>query len=259
VAERIQKVLADSGIASRREIDRWVVEGRVTIDGRSARPGDRLSGRERVCVDGRPIKSRPGAKRQRRSFLAYYKPSGEPAHQEEQQRPTSRLPGPAPPKHGRWINVAALDTSAAGLLFLTTDGKLADKLMRARASIDQEYALRLLGQLTPAQCGLLTDGVELDDGVARLDSLTSAGGAGSNIWYHCVLREGGSRELRDLFAAAGVAVSRMIRVRYGPLKLGDLRRGDSRPLNRSEIDSVYRAADSPRAKNRPMASRLAYR
>jgi 23S rRNA pseudouridine2605 synthase len=237
-------VLADFGLGSRRQIDRWVVEGRITIDGRRAKPGDLLSGRERVCIDGRAIKVPQGRSRARHSFLLYYKPSGKAAKQDpDERRRRGDIP---PPKHGRWIRVAALDTHAAGLVVLTTDGDLAHRLMRSGSRIEREYAARLLGEPTPAQLRQLTEGVEVDGGLRNVESVKAAGGAGTNVWYHCVVREGGSRELRELFDAVGLGVSRIIRVRYGPIKLGELHRGNSRPLDRAEIDALYTLVAEPR-------------
>jgi 23S rRNA pseudouridine2605 synthase len=231
-------------LGSRRQIDRWVVEGRITIDGRRAKPGDQLSGRERVCIDGRAIKVNQRRSHAPHSFLLYYKPSGEAA-QRDPDEPRRRGDIP-PPKHGRWINVAALDTHAAGLVLLTTDGDLAHRLMRSGSRIEREYAARLLGEPTPAQLRQLTEGVELDGGLRNVEAVKPAGGAGTNVWYHCVMREGGSRELRELLDAVGLTVSRIIRVRYGPIKLGELHRADSRPLDRAEIDSLYKLVAEPR-------------
>ena len=239
LAERIQKVLADLGLGSRRQIDRWVVEGRITIDGRAAKPGDQLRGNERVCVDGRPVKRSFGRRAAPQpSFAAYYKPSGLPTGVEGAQG-AGRREMPDPPKHGRWLAVGALDTNAAGLVVLTTDGTLANRLTRRGSGLQQEFAARLLGHPTPAQLRQLTDGVELEDGLVRPESIERGGGTGTNVWYHVVLLDAGSREFRALLDAAGLAISRIIRVRCGPVKLGTLRRGQSRPLTRAETDALY--------------------
>ncbi len=194
-------------------------------------------------MDGHAIKVPQRRSHARHSFLIYYKPSGEPAQREAEEHRRGDLP---PPKHGRWINVAALDTHAAGLVLLTTDGGLAHRLMRSGSRIEREYAARLLGDPTPGQLRQLSEGVELDSGFRNVELVKAAGGAGSNVWYHCVLREGGSRELRELFDAVGLAVSRIIRVRYGPIKLGELHRGNHRLLDRVEIDSLYALVAEPR-------------
>lgn len=245
------------GLGSRRQVDRWVVEGRITIDGRAAKPGDQLTGKERVCVDGRPIKR--AAKRQaaapQPSFAAFYKPSGRAASRESGESTVPLLALPTPPKHGRWIAVGALDTNAAGLLLLTTDGKLANGLTHPSAAIDHEFAVRLLGQPSAAQLRRLTDGVALDTGPVSADSVKSAGGGGTNVWYHVVMHDGGSRELRALLDAVGLPVSRVIRIRFGPVKLGTLRRGQSRALTRPEIDALYEIGTPKRTNVRPRVAR----
>jgi 23S rRNA pseudouridine2605 synthase len=255
LSERIQKVLANAGLGSRREIDRWVLEGRITIDGRAAQPGDQLNGKERVCVNGKLVKLSLGRAQPAHSFLAYYKPTGESSNPEEGEAKYAKSKSPAPPKHGRWINVGGLDTNTSGLLLLTTDGELAHRLMHPRSQIDREYAVRLLGHPTPEQLQQLLDGFELEEGPAKLVSCDAAGGTGSNVWYHCVLTEGGTRELRGLFDAIGLAVSRVIRVRYGPLKMGELHRGASRPLTRPEIEALYDIVQLPRPAKSARASK----
>lgn len=214
----------------------------MTIDGRAARPGDQLSGRERVCIDGRPVKRLRAARGAKQpSFAAYYKPSGAAAS----ERPSRRNGGfPAPAKQGRWIPVSPPDTGAAGLVVLTTDGALANRLARRARAIEQEFAVRLLGQPTPAQLERLAEGVDLDDGFVSASTVEPRGGGASNVWYHVTLREGGSRELRALLDAAGLSVSRLIRIRYGPVKLGTLRRGQSRMLSRQESEALYALASA---------------
>lgn len=247
MADRIQKVLADFGLGSRRQIDRWVIEGRVTIDGRAARPGEQLTGRERICVDGRPVQRSAGRHVAKPSFAAYYKPAGRSAARTPSERPRVAA-GPERPKRGRWIAVNALDTSATGLLVLTTDGALANDLARVRAPVPREYAVRLLGEPTPSQIERVTHGVTLvDGGEVRPESFAPAGGSGgTNVWYHAVLGAGGSRELRALLDAANLNVSRVICTRYGPISLGTLRRGQSRPLVRAEIDALHALVGTPK-------------
>ena len=237
LSERIQKALANAGLGSRRAIERWVVDGRITIDGRVAKLGDQVGGRERVCVDGRPIKLSPEQARSEHQHLAYYK-NAEPraANDGQDSEPLLELPRP---RHGRWIDAGALDPNSSGLIILTTDGELAFRLTRPATVVEREYAVRVLGEPSPEQLRELEVGVELDEGVARLASIEHAGGAANNRWYHVVLREGRHRELRAAFAAVGLAVNRVIRVRFGPVELGKLRRGASRPLNPEEIEGLY--------------------
>jgi 23S rRNA pseudouridine2605 synthase len=244
LTERIQKALANLGLGSRRAIERWVIDGRITIDGRVAKLGDQIAGRERVCVDGKPVRlttaATSGVSHQ---HLAFYKTSD--------SRVTRDIEGAGQilevprPKRGRWIEVGGLDPNTSGLTVLTTDGELAHRLTRSTASMERVYAVRLLGEPTPAQLRELLSGVEIDGGRARLESIDRAGGAGNNFWFHAVLREGRHRELRAAFTAVGLAVSRVIRVRYGPVELGKLRRATSRPLSSAEVEALYELAGLP--------------
>ncbi len=242
MSERIQKVLADAGVASRRAVERWVTEGRITVDGRVARIGEQLNGHERVCVDGRPVRLRTVGETQRQ-FLAYYTPGAS----RERPGPTSAdgragytdLPRP---KRGRWIDIAPLDPNASGLLVLTTDGELAHRLMRPSAPIEREYAVRVPRELSPAQLQGLTTGVELEDGLAKVDSVAARGGTGQNSWYHVVLHDSRHRKLRAAFTGIGATIGRVIRVRYGPVELGRLRRGAHRALTPDEVAALYAAA-----------------
>ena len=217
-----------------------MVDGRITIDGRVAKLGDQVAGRERVCVDGRLIKLSPDQARTEHQHLAYYK-NAEPraANDNPDSEPLLDLPRP---RHGRWIDAGALDPNSSGLIILTTDGELAFRLTRPATVVEREYAVRVLGEPSPEQLRELELGVEIDEGVARLASIEHAGGAANNRWYHVVLREGRHRELRAALGAVGLAVSRVIRVRFGSIELGKLRRGASRPLDREEVDGLYALA-----------------
>ncbi len=234
--ERIQKVLANAGIGSRRSIERWVAEGRITVDGRIAKLGEQLQGRERICLNGKPVRvtATPLARPQH-GFLAYYKagPTRGPAGD------VFDLPRP---KHGRWIDVSALDRNTSGLVVLTTDGDVAAKLMHPSTIVEREYAVRLLGEPSENQTGQLMEGIQLDDGTARIATMERGGGRGSNAWHHITLREMRHRDLRPALAAVGLAVSRVIRVRYDTVALGDLYRGASRPLAPAESRALYALA-----------------
>jgi 23S rRNA pseudouridine2605 synthase len=235
--ERIQKVLANAGVGSRRSIERWVAEGRITVDGRVAKIGEQLQGRERICLDGKPVRlAAGGLTRPKNEFLAYYKAGATRGAPEPV--PLSRLPRP---HQGRWIDVSPLDRNTSGLLVLTTDGDLASKLMHPSAVIEREYAVRLLGEPSDAQIHHLEEGVELDDGVAKVFAIDGGGARGSNAWYRVTLREMAHRELRLALAAVGLAVSRVIRVRYHTVVLGDLYRGASRTLTTAEVKGLYAA------------------
>lgn len=237
-AERVQKVLARTGFASRREIDRLIQAGRVVIDGRPAAPGDRLRGDEKVLVDGRRIHL-PGSEAAGAcEVLAYHKPVDEiTARKDPEGRKTvfESLPRPS---SGRWIVIGRLDINTSGLLLFTTHGELAHRLMHPSFEIEREYAVRIRGELSPAQLGSLSRGVELEDGPARFEQIRAGGGGRSNSWYQVTLREGRNREVRRLFEAIGVSVSRLIRTRYGPVELGRMLRGSSRTLAAAEIDAL---------------------
>ncbi|HHQ42495.1 MAG TPA: pseudouridine synthase [Chromatiales bacterium] len=216
--ERVQKALARQGVGSRREIERWIEAGRVWIGRRRARLGDRVRPGDVVRVGGRRIRIRPPEALPRR-VIAYHKPEGEvTTRRDPEGRPTvfRRLPRLA---RGRWIAVGRLDVNTSGLLLLTTDGELANALMHPARGLEREYAVRVYGRVPEAKLARLLEGVELDDGPARFESLEPAGGEGANRWYHVVLREGRNREVRRLWEAVGARVSRLIRIRYGPVRL----------------------------------------
>jgi 23S rRNA pseudouridine2605 synthase len=238
VPERIQKVLANAGIGSRRSIERWVAEGRITVDGRIAKLGEQLHGRERVCFDGKRVRLNAAKiARPHRDFLAYYKAGA--------TRGADNVSTDLPrPRRGRWIDLSPLDRNTSGLVVLTTDGELASRLMHPSTQIEREYAVRLLGELSEPQRRQLEEGVELDTGVAKVEHIDMGRGSGSNAWHHLTLREMRHRDLRAALAAVGVAVSRVIRIRYDSIVLGDLYRGASRPLSRAETQSLYAAAGS---------------
>ncbi len=241
MAERIQKVLANAGIASRRQIEAFIRAGRILVDGKPAKLGDRISGEERLLLDGRPVSLRPPSKNERQYFLAYYKPTGEITSRADPEGRSTVFSAIRPPPSGRWINVGRLDINTSGLLLLTTDGELAHRLMHPSFEVPREYAVRLLGELTEQQRQQLLDGVMLEDGLASASDVRIDGGSGANIWYRVTLQEGRNREVRRIFEALGLAVSRLIRVRYGPVGLGRMRRGETRRLSSEEIAALYTA------------------
>lgn len=236
--ERIHKVLANAGIGSRRSIERWVAEGRITVDGRVAKVGEQLQGRERVCFDGKPIRlTAAKIARPTSNFLAYYKP-GATRGTTDGNTPVD-LPRP---RHGRWIDVSPLDRNTSGLVVLTTDGELASRLMHPSCAVEREYAVRLLGTPSEQQLAQLAGGIELDTGIARVEKVEAGRGSGSNAWHHVTLREARHRDLRPMLAAVGLAVSRVIRVRYDVVALGELYRGATRPLTPEESKALYALA-----------------
>ncbi len=244
--ERLQKVLAQAGIGSRREIDEWVQAGRISVNGLPATPGQRIGPGDRVKLNGRLLALHFAERSPR--VLIYHKPEGEIVSRADPQgRPTvfERLPIL---RKGRWLAVGRLDFNTSGLLLFTTDGDLANRLMHPRYGLEREYAVRLLGRLDDEQTKSLLDGIQLEDGVARFISLRDEGGEGANRWYRVVIAEGRNREVRRMFEAVGLTVSRLMRVRYGTVELpARLKRGMW--MEMSEADACRLAGVAPPQRN----------
>lgn len=240
--ERLQKVLAGAGVASRRELEAWIRAGRITVNGAMAELGQKVTGRDRILIDGQPVpalrKTRPGAR-----VLLYHKPSGEVCTRSDPEgRPTvfDHLP---PVAGSRWITVGRLDLATSGLLLLTTDGELANALMHPSRGIPRTYAVRVQGAVSDAVLERVRAGIELEDGVAKFDSVQRTGGEGSNQWLDVVVSEGRNRLVRRVWEAVDCRVSRLIRVRYGPIQLPrSLRPGSHCLLKGHELDGLYVAA-----------------
>lgn len=245
MTERLQKVLARAGLGSRREIEEWIRAGRISVDGTVAELGSQVSGSEAIRIDGKPLTLAPT---EATRVIAYHKPVGElTTRQDPEGRPTvfDQLPRL---QQGRWISVGRLDINTSGLLLLTNDGELANRLMHPSSELEREYAVRVFGEIDGLILNRLLEGVELDDGPARFLALRDAGGSGANRWYHVVLSEGRNREVRRLWESQGVQVSRLIRVRYGPIELGRrLPAGTSRELQSDEVAALRAAAGLPPA------------
>ncbi|WP_290651863.1 23S rRNA pseudouridine(2605) synthase RluB [Aquisalimonas sp.] len=255
--EKLQKVLARAGLGSRRELEGWIRDARVRVDGRVAGLGDRVSGTEHITVDGRRVPPEQLAGL-RRKVLLYHKPVGQvTSRQDPEGRPTvfEHLPRLG---QGRWISVGRLDLNTLGLLLFSNDGELANRLMHPSWQLEREYACRVFGDVDQAVLYRLTTGVALDDGDARFDSVTPVGGGSSNTWYQVVVREGRQREVRRLWESQGITVSRLIRVRYGPVTLPrDLPRGKYRFLDQDLIAALCRAVHLD--PERPISAELAMR
>jgi 23S rRNA pseudouridine2605 synthase len=255
VGERLQKVLADAGMGSRREIEQWIRAGRLRINGVVAKLGDRVEASDRIQLDGRTLSVRRTTPAQRR-VIVYHKPEGEVTSRSDPDgRPTifQRLPKP---RQGRWIAVGRLDINTSGLILLTTDGELANRLMHPSAEVEREYAVRVLGAVDEAMIERLTTGVDLEDGIASFVRIVDAGGDGANHWYHVILREGRNREVRRLWESQGVKVSRLMRVRYGPIALERaVRPGKWAELSQPQMALLLQAAGLKDPLSEPPAGR----
>ena len=228
--ERLQKVMAQSGHGSRRNLEILIAQGHITINGQVAKLGDSVGPGDKVKLDGHVIGLRFGDLLPR--VLLYHKNAGEIVTRDDpQKRPTvfDRLPKV---NGGRWVSVGRLDFNTEGLLIFTTSGELANRLTHPRFEVEREYAVRLLGELTEEQKASLLAGVDIEGELCKFDAIDDRGGEGANHWYHVILREGKNREVRRMMEAVGLTVSRLMRVRFGStsfLLTGDMEKPTSAP------------------------------
>ena len=246
--EKLQKLLARAGFGSRRELEQWLTAGRITLNGKVAKLGDRGQLTDKICIDGKPI-SNARLQGPRTRVILYNKPVGEICTRNDPEgRPTifDRLP---PLEKGRWIAVGRLDLNTSGLLIITSDGELANKLMHPSAQIDREYLVRVMGEVDADMLKRLREGVELDDGTAKFTDVAALRRDESesiNRWYACTLMEGRNREVRRMWESQGVRVSRLKRVRFGPVTLASkLAEGRWQELLPNEMAILYREAGLP--------------
>lgn len=239
--EKLQKVLAQKGLGSRREIETWIDDGRLMINNRLAKLGDRVNTSDVIKLDGRLVFFRK-TRDQAPKVLLYHKPIGEIVTQKDPGDRKTVFENLPKLRGKRWVAVGRLDVNTSGLLLFTTDGALANQLMHPASEIEREYAVRLLGKVSPEMITRLKRGVTLEDGMARFDDILDAGGTGANHWYHVILREGRNREVRRLWESQGVKVSRLIRVRFGPIVLPrGLKMGHHREIDKSELQHLLNA------------------
>ena len=254
--DRIQKFLAHQGIASRRQVDQMLQDGRITVNGKTARPGDQVSGQEKISVDGKIIRINQNDLKPK--LLMYHKPIGEVcsrADPEGRKDVFSSLPGLA---RGRWVSIGRLDINTSGLILFTNQGELANRLMHPSFEVEREYAVRVRGSVTPEMIEQLQKGVELDDGIARFEQIIDSGGEGTNHWYHVILREGRNREVRRLWESVGVEVSRLQRVRYDQFNLPKwLKPGKYRFFEDDVVGKLYQRLklDNPDAQSNRHSAR----
>jgi 23S rRNA pseudouridine2605 synthase len=255
-APKLHKVLAEAGLGSRRDMEDLIMSGRVSVNGEPAHIGQRILSTDHVRINGKLIQRRVSKKPPR--VLVYHKPAGEiVSHDDPDGRPSvfDRLPTM---KAGKWLAVGRLDFNTEGLLLFTTSGDLANRLMHPRYSIDREYAVRTLGELGEGMRQKLLAGVELEDGVAQFSKIADGGGEGINKWYRVVIGEGRNREVRRMFEAIGLTVSRLIRTRYGAMTLpSGLKRGRWEELEENEVRDMLTTygieKKAPGADGRPPA------
>ncbi|MBN8478994.1 MAG: rRNA pseudouridine synthase, partial [Burkholderiales bacterium] len=241
--QRLHKVLASCGFGSRRAMEDMILAGRITVNRMPAEIGQKVGPGDEVRINGEPVKVRFTEPKAR--VLVYHKPAGEIVTRDDpEERATvfERLPAIT---DGRWIAVGRLDYNTEGLLLFTNSGELANRLMHPRYEVDREYAVRVMGRLGDEQVRELTTGVELEDGPAKCEKVEDAGGDedASNHWYKVVVKEGRNREVRRLFEAVGLTVSRLIRTRYGRIAMPPpLKRGDVLELEPGDVNALLKSA-----------------
>lgn len=240
--ERLHKVLARTGIGSRRRVEEWIKSGRVNINGRTAAVGASVAASDRITLDGRKIDLNATLPVRTR-VLGYHKPPGElTTRKDPEGRDTvfDTLPGI---RKGKWIAVGRLDMNTSGLLLFTNNGELANRLMHPSSEVEREYAVRVLGKVNDVMINNMLKGVKLEDGPARFIQVTDAGGTGANHWYRVIILEGRNREVRRLWESQGIKVSRLIRVRFGSYSLPrGKRQGQFWELTKNETQALCREA-----------------
>lgn len=238
--EKLQKVLARAGFGSRREMEAWIEAGRVSVNGKKATLGDRVTPRDKIIVDGKKLAA-TDAQAVPQTVILYNKPVGEICSRKDPEgRPTvyDRLPFI---RHARWVAVGRLDINTSGLLLFTTDGELANRLMHPSRQIEREYAVRVRGEVTEEMVQRMHEGVLLEDGLARFTDIQYFAGEGANHWYHVVIMEGRNREVRRLWESQGVTVSRLKRVRFGNIFIpSTVKAGEYCELAREDIRGLYK-------------------
>ena len=240
--EKLQKVLARAGYGSRREMEAWIKAGRVKVNGQDATIGDRVSDKDKIVVDGKKLSSNT-SKSVAQRVLLYNKPVGEICTRNDPEGRKTVFDKLPKLTHARWVAIGRLDINTSGLLLFTTDGELANKLMHPSTQIEREYAVRVMGEVTPEMISTMHEGVVLEDGPARFTDIQYFSGEGLNHWYHVVILEGRNREVRRLWESQGVKVSRLKRVRFGNIFIPSvIKAGKFTDLNVRETRDLYKLA-----------------
>ncbi|MDQ3196377.1 MAG: pseudouridine synthase [Pseudomonadota bacterium] len=235
--QKLHKLLAQAGLGSRREMETLIAAGRVSVNGKPAGVGERVSGEDTVRVDKRIVRFKSAHRLPR--VLLYHKPENEIVSRDDPEGRASVFDNLPPIRGAKWIAIGRLDYNSCGLLMFTTSGELANLFMHPRFEVEREYAVRILGELTPEHFRQLLGGVQLEDGEAKFASLFEQGGEATNRWYHVVLQEGRKRLVRRMFEALGFTVSRLMRVRFGPVVLPPrLKRCALRELETQEVQEL---------------------
>lgn len=238
-SEKLQKVLARAGLGSRREMETWIATGRVSVNGTIATLGDRVSGEEKIRVDGKLLKLIDQTTTKTK-VLIYNKPEGEICTKDDPEGRASVFTNLPKLKHSRWIMVGRLDINTRGLLLFTDNGELAYRLMHPSYQIEREYASRIKGTVEAKMLNNLCTGIKLEDGMAKFEFIKDAGGEGLNHWYHVMLKEGRNREVRRLWESQNLTVSRLIRIRFANIALPrHLRRGQWEYLDDKSVKNLY--------------------
>ena len=243
MSEKLQKVLARAGFGSRREIEVWIGKGRVKVNGRIAVIGDRVEDTDKIIVDGKKLAT-PAKHSKDRRILLYNKPENEICTRKDPEgRPTvfDKLPVV---KRGRWISIGRLDINTSGLLLFTSDGELANKLAHPSSQIEREYAVRVMGEVTSDMVQRMHKGLLIDGHLCRFTDIQYFAGKGINRWYHVVTMDGRNREVRKLWESQGLKVSRLKRVRFGPIFIPSaVKRGQFQELSGNEVDKLLRLVE----------------
>ncbi len=243
MSEKLQKVLARVGLGSRRYMEEVIAAGRVSVNGQVAQVGERIEPGDELRIDGRKVQFQIEDEIRRR-VLIYYKPEGEICSRNDpENRPTvfEQLPQI---QGDRWVMVGRLDINSTGLLLFTNDGEMANRLMHPSNEIEREYAVRVMGEVTPQLKNNMLQGVTLDDGPAKFESFSEIGGEGINRWFQVVVKEGRNREVRRIFESQGLKVSRLLRTRYGTVILPrELRTGRWMELDKGDIDNLTKLVE----------------